>query len=200
MNISSDPWIWIQAIVCLCVFSFLYKDNPIFSSAQSFYVGTAAGHGIIMAIGSLRSLVFTPLKNGKMIVIIPIILGIMLLMRFFKGYTWVSRIAMAFPVGAGAGVALRAIPSAQILKQITSTVANLKTVDAWIVVIGVISTITFFLFTTKQSKFVHGLGQVGLGFMCITFGVTFAGAILTYISIFYGPAGSIFGQWLGLIK
>lgn len=200
MSLSSDPWIWVQAIVVLCVFSFLYKDNPIFSSAQNFYVGCAAGHGIILAIQSLRSLVVTPLSQGKLNVILPIILGLMLLARFFKNYTWLSRIAMAVPVGVGAGVALRAIPGAQILRQVSATVANTGSVDAWIMILGVISTIVFFLFTTKQGGPVPVLGKVGLGFMCITFGVTFAGAILTYISIFYGPAGIVFGNWLGLIK
>ncbi len=200
MSLSSDPWIWLQAIVVLCVFSFLYKDNPIFSSAQSFYVGAAAGHGIIMSIQNLRSLVLTPLNQGKMIVIIPVILALMLLARFFKGYTWVSRIAMAVPVGVGAGVALRAIPGAQIWKQIASSAANVSTIDGWIMLVGVVATIVFFLFTTAQNSTIHSIGQVGLGFMCITFGVTFAGAILTYISIFYGPAGNVFGQWLGLVK
>jgi hypothetical protein len=200
VSLSSDPWIWLQAIVVLCVFSFLYKDNPIFSSAQSFYVGAAAGHGIIMSIQNLRSLVLTPLNQGKMIVIIPVILALMLLARFFKGYTWVSRIAMAVPVGVGAGVALRAIPGAQIWKQIASSAANVSTIDGWIMLVGVVATIVFFLFTTAQNSTIHSIGQVGLGFMCITFGVTFAGAILTYISIFYGPAGNVFGQWLGLVK
>ncbi len=200
MNLSSDPWIWIQAIVVLCVFSFLYKDNPIFSSAQSFYVGAAAAHGIIMSIQNLKSLVVTPLGQGKTIVFIPIILGVMLLARFLRGYTWVSRIAMAVPVGVGAGVALRAIPGAQIWKQLAATAANVSSVDGWIMLAGVVSTIVFFLFTTRQNSTTHTIGQVGLGFMCNTFGDTFAGAILSYISIFYGPAGNVLGQWLGLIK
>lgn len=200
MSLSLDPWIWIQAIVVLCVFSFLYKDNPVFAAAQNFYVGCAAGHGLVLALSNIRNTAWIPWTQGKVIMIIPAILSIMLLSRFVRRMAWVSRIATAVPIGVGAGVALRAIPAAQILKQISPTISNLSTFDGWVILIGAISTIVFFLFTVKQGPVVRAVGQVGLGFMCITFGVTFAGAILTYISIFYGPAASVFQEWLGLVR
>ncbi len=27
-NLSEDPWVWIGVFLTLCIFSFLYKDNP----------------------------------------------------------------------------------------------------------------------------------------------------------------------------
>jgi hypothetical protein len=191
---------WVQAIVVIAVFSFLYKDNPVFAAAQNFYVGCAAGHGLILAIANFKAKAMVPLSQGQMLTIIPLVLSVMLLLRFVKGYGWISRIATAVPIGVGAGVALRAIPAAQILKQVLPTITNLNTIDGWIILVGSICTVIFFLFTVKQTPVVRTMSQVGLAFMCITFGVTFAGAILTYVSIFYGPAGQVFKDWLGIVK
>jgi hypothetical protein len=199
VSLSTDPWIWIQALVVICVFSFLYRDNPVYASAQSFYVGCGAGHGIVLAWQRIQALIVVPFNQGQWIVWIPIVLSLMLLCRFHRRLNWLSRIAMAVPIGVGSGVALRAIPSSQILRQITASAANVFTVDGWIMIVGVISTIVFFLFTIgRENLLLRRIGYIGLGFMCVTFGVTFAGAILTYISIFFGPAANIFQSLLGI--
>ena len=195
MKISTDIWVWIQACVVLSVFSFLWKDNPVFAIAQNFYVGAAAAHGAILAYQNLNSLAWVPLTaKGDTAKIIPIILGLLMMTRFSRKWAYVSRIALAVPIGIGSGIALKAIPAAQVLGQIRVTISNLTTMDSWIILLGSTVTISFFLFTAPQNTVMRFGYNAGLFFMCVTFGVTFAGAVLTYISVFFGPAES----WLGL--
>jgi hypothetical protein len=199
MKLTTDIWLWIQAFVCISVFSFLYKDNPVFAIAQNFYVGAAASHGAVLAFQNFKSLAWMPLTTqGKTVIIIPLLLGVMMLTRFSKKYAYISRISLAVPIGIGSGVALKAIPAAQVLSQIRATVTNLSTIDNIIILIGVMATISFFLFTAPQNPVTKGGYNLGLCFMCVTFGVTFASGILSYISIFYGPANAILESWLGL--
>jgi hypothetical protein len=198
---STNPWIWIQAFVVISIMSFLWKDNPLFAIAQSFYVGAAAAHGAILALQNFRSLGWVPLvSQGKTVALIPMALGLLMLSRFSKRHAYLSRIALAVPIGIGSGVALKAIPAAQVLGQVRATVSNLATIDNWIILVGMISVITFFLFTTRQTQVVRTGYNLGLFFMCVTFGVTFATGVMTYISVFYGPANAVFSALLGLYK
>jgi len=199
MRISTDFWVWVRAIVVLSVFSFLWKDNPVFAIAQNFYVGAAAAHGAVMAFQNFKSVAWVPLTTkGHLVVLIPICLGILMLTRFWKKYAYLSRIALAVPIGIGSGVALKAIPAAQVLSQIRATISDVSSVNNLIILFGVLATISFFLFTAPQNAIMRGGYNVGLFFMCVTFGVTFAGAVLTYISVFFGPADAVLQSWLGL--
>ena len=41
---STDPYVWIAAILTLGVFSFLYKDNPLFCAIEHLLVGLSTGY------------------------------------------------------------------------------------------------------------------------------------------------------------
>ena len=40
---------WIGALLTFCVFSFLYKDNPLYKAAEHLYVGISVGFAVIYA-------------------------------------------------------------------------------------------------------------------------------------------------------
>ena len=48
MTISGDFGVWIAALLTLCVFSFLYKDNPLYKFAEHLFVGVSAGYYIAL--------------------------------------------------------------------------------------------------------------------------------------------------------
>src|SRR5262245_26382732 len=39
---------WLAALLTLCIFSFLYKDNPFYKFAEHLFVGVSAGYYIIL--------------------------------------------------------------------------------------------------------------------------------------------------------
>ncbi len=45
---SGDIGVWIAALLTLCIFSFLYKDNPFYKFAEHLFVGVSAGYFIIL--------------------------------------------------------------------------------------------------------------------------------------------------------
>ncbi|MHC4985921.1 MAG: hypothetical protein ACYTFO_07170, partial [Planctomycetota bacterium] len=93
----------LAAGLTLIMYSFLYRDNPLFKIAENLYVGVALGYGAIITWRqSLRPEVFEPLflaptqealfsalaERG-----IPIFLGLLLLTRLSKKHSWLSRYA-----------------------------------------------------------------------------------------------------------
>ena len=42
--------IWIAAFLTLCIYSFLYRDNPFYRFAEHLFVGISVGYGIVIAI------------------------------------------------------------------------------------------------------------------------------------------------------
>jgi len=47
-HLSHDIGVWIAAGLTLCVFSFLYKDNPFYKFAEHLFVGVSAGYYIAL--------------------------------------------------------------------------------------------------------------------------------------------------------
>ncbi len=200
MSISSDPKAWIAAILILCLYSFLYKENPVFRFAEHLYIGIGAGHAIAVQWNNLKNTAFLPLMRGNMMMIIPIIIGALLYTRFSKKYVHISRLCLALPVGLGIGLALRGLPAAQILSQIRATLVPLNNINNFLTVIGVMGTLSFFFFTTKQTPVVRGFSEVGKWTMMITFGLTFATAVFGQMAIYLGALQRVLGNWLGMIK
>ena len=120
----------------LIMYSFLYRDNPLFKIAENLYVGVALGYGAIITWRqSLRPEVFEPLflaptqealfsalaERG-----IPIFLGLLLLTRLSRKHSWLSRYAFGPLVGWGAGMAVAATVHTNVLSQIQAAISPLQ--------------------------------------------------------------------------
>ena len=56
--------IWIGAFLTLCIFSFLYRDNPFFRFAESLFAGISLGYYIgIVAANTLAPNLVLPLTR-----------------------------------------------------------------------------------------------------------------------------------------
>ena len=40
---------WIYVLLTLCIFSFLYKDNPFYKAAEHLYIGVSAGYVAVIS-------------------------------------------------------------------------------------------------------------------------------------------------------
>jgi len=190
-----------MAFIVLSLSSFVFKENPLYHIAESIYVGAAAGHMIVMGYKNVSSLAFYPLfSQGKLSMLVPLLLALTLAGRFTKKYYHLSRYAIALPLGMGTGIALRGIPSAQILSQVKATFLSLSSIDNIIVIIGVTSTICFFLFTTIQNRYIKAYANLGRRFIIVSLGLTFATAVFTEVALYLGVVQLIFGDWLGIIQ
>ena len=44
---THDVGIWVGALLTLCIFSFLYKDNPLYKFAEHLFVGVSIGYVVM---------------------------------------------------------------------------------------------------------------------------------------------------------
>jgi len=134
MHISTNIRIWIAAALTLCIYSFLYKDNPFYKFAEHLFVGVSAGY--LMVIEFANNIIpnlYTPLKTGfgalfsqgkftgDLAAIVPGLLGILVLTRLLPKVGWMSRWALGFYFGAWQGLIITGYMQAQILAQIYGT-------------------------------------------------------------------------------
>ena len=42
--------VWVAALLTLCIYSFLYRDNPFYRFAEHLFVGISVGYGIVLSI------------------------------------------------------------------------------------------------------------------------------------------------------
>jgi len=126
----------VAAGLTLIMYSFLYRDNPLFKIAENLYVGVTLGYNVVISWKQfLKPLVYQPLVeaptagafwNSLLHLFVPVILGFLLLGRISRKHGWVSRYAYAIIIGWGAGVAIPAITNSYILEQLTAAVKPLQ--------------------------------------------------------------------------
>ncbi|UCG54987.1 MAG: hypothetical protein JSV32_01870, partial [Dehalococcoidia bacterium] len=63
--ISTDPLIWVSAILTLLVYSFLYKETVLFRFVEHLFIGTATGYFVVMSVKNISDMAITPLLVGE---------------------------------------------------------------------------------------------------------------------------------------
>ena len=127
MPIETIIGAWVATGLTLFIFSFLYKDNPLFKLAENLYVGVSVGYTIVKTYDTvIVHLIWKPIvENGEWALLIPVAIGTLMLTRYVPKAAWLSRYAFAFIVGVGSGLAIPRVISSYILKQIEDTVRPL---------------------------------------------------------------------------
>ncbi len=126
----------LAAGLTLTMYSFLYRDNPLFKIAENLYVGVALGYmAMFVWRQALRPMVYEPifhaptwsaLQTALLHKTVPIIVGFMLLTRLSRKHGWISRYAYALMIGWAAGLAIPNITNTYILKQLYAAVTPLQ--------------------------------------------------------------------------
>ena len=206
MNLSANVWDWVAAACILMIWSFLYKENPVYRFAEHVFVASTAGHAVGMAVGNLLRYAYRPLtQKGQILLIIPIILGLMLYTRFFKNIAWMARWPVAFLLGVGTGQTIYTALRTQVINQSISAMVKLPgatfgaTINGLISMIGLLVVLSYFLFTIPQNKFLKFTSKLGRWLMMVTFGVSFGNVVAGRISVLLGELVKIFGNWLGMM-
>ncbi|MGI6344461.1 MAG: hypothetical protein ACOX18_05275 [Bacillota bacterium] len=200
MNFTTDPWVWFASLGMIAIFSFVFKENPVYRAFEHIYVGAAAGYAISVNVQNIYNRAWVPLTtDGKWVLLIPVALGILLYARFFSNIAWLSRWPMSFMSGIGAGLAIYGAVQSQFIAQIRSTLVPLNSVDNVVLVVGVLSILLYFFFSREQTgplKHVSGLGR---WVMMVTFGVSFGNVVMGRITLMLGILQKLLSNWMGLI-
>ena len=198
---------WVATGLTLCIFSFLYKDNPLFKLAEHLYVGVSVGYTIVKAYDTvIVHLIVKPIfEQGEIALLIPVAIGLLMLTRYVPKAAWLSRYAFAFIVGVGSGLAIPRTISSFILRQIEDTVRPLlslaggdgvtfsmnllnpsSSINVIIILIGVSSVLFYFFFSIEHSGPGKVVAKTGVMFLMIAFGAAFGYTVMARMSLLIG--------------
>jgi len=117
----------------LCIYSFLYKDNPFYRFAEYLFVGVSAGYTLARAFHDVfDKKIWGPIVDpvpGTSIewtLFIPVILGVFLILKLVPQVSWLSRWALAFVVGGTIGLSMTSRFKSDVIEQIKATISPFK--------------------------------------------------------------------------
>lgn len=208
--------IGVQIFCTLAIFSFLYKDNPIYKFSEHLFVGVATGWWIIL---EYRDVILPNLWNpltagyggegrpGWWMLHIPLFLGLLLFMRLSPKATYLARWSMAVIVGTFAGLAVKGFTAGDLFSQVRSNIVPFfapGTVAALIsdvslttvlellrnpvMIIGTLTVLVYFFFSVPHKGAVGGIATVGIWFLMVSFGASYGNTVMARISLFIGRA------------
>lgn len=194
----------IAGILTLAIFTFLYKDNPIYKMAESLLVGVSIGYVLVITwSNTIMDIMFKPLVNdGNLLLTIPLIFGLLMFGRFHRSTSFLSRYSMAVLIGSGAGVAIPAMLGARILTQLSATIEMvrgdtfLSIFSAVVVIAGLLATLSYFYFSREHSGWMGRFAKVGTYFLMIFFGTTFGYTVMSRMSTFIGRVEFLLSDFL----
>jgi len=194
------------ALLTLAIFSFLYRDNPAYKMAESLLIGLSIGYFLVITWNnSLVALLFRPLfDDGRLSLMIPLALGLMMFGRFHSKTAAISRIPIAVVIGAGAGAAIPAMLGARTMVQMSATIAPLWSesdalnLSGIVVLIGVISTLAYFYFSREHRGGLGRVAKIGTWFLMIFFGITFGFTVMSRMSTLIGRVEFLLVDFLRL--
>jgi hypothetical protein len=207
MPLSETIGIWLGAALTLCIFSFLYKDNPFYKFAEHLFVGISAGYWATLEwYNVFLPNLWKPLtQEGRLLLLVPFAFGILLFSRFTKNFGWLSRWSMALIIGIYAGIAIVGYGSGDLILQIRANLLPLWT-DNWLtsfnnilLTLGVITGLIYFFFSKEHKGALGGVAKVGIWFLMISFGASFGYTVMSRMSLLIGRIYFLLVTWLHIL-
>ncbi len=205
---SIDPGIWVAALLTIAVFTFLYRENPVFRFAEHLLVGVSAGYYLVQYFFSAvyKKLYVPVFDNHDYALIMGGVLGVLMFSRLSRKWEWVSRYPIAFYVAAWAGYVIPSYVQVRVIEQAESTMFNPmglppgQAISSFIIFLGVVTTLAYFYFSAERKGAVKVSSHIGIIFIMIGFGATFGYNVMGRISLLIGRFQFLLTDWLGLVK
>lgn len=194
--------VWVAALLTLCIYSFLYKDNPFYKFAEHLFVGISAGYWLSRYYRNIfiPNLYMPLFKQSHLLYIIPLVLGIMMLMRLWPKTGWMSRWPLALIVGTTSGYYLVTYLQTNGLEQVTASLVRLNSFSNIVLVAGVLTGLVYFFFSKAHKGAFGGVAKVGIYFLMVAFGASFGYTVMARISLLFGRMYFLLHDWLHLVR
>jgi len=226
MNVSPDLSIWVAALLTLCIFSFLYKDNPLYKFAEHLFVGVSAGYYIILNFWTViypnmwqplvRSLgghgvnaantgmFAAELGDYRGWLVIPGLLGVLLFTRFFGRISWMSRWSLAVIIGVYAGIKTTGFAQGDFVAQVQGSLQPLWTgqvassLNALVFTVGLTTSLLFFFYSREHKGALGVASKLGIFFLMVSFGAGYGYTVMSRVSLLIGRFQFLLQDWLGV--
>ena len=202
---------WISIFLTLCIFSFLYGDNPIYKLAEHLFLGVSIGITITeLYWGSFKPNLIDRLADGRVLSLVPLVLMVMLFFKLNRRMAYVARLPIAFVVAAYAGVKLTGEANSQLMTQVAQSMPNLaevyQTHGLWsweadgaglissiLVAVGLMACLLHFYFSAPQNAALRYISRFGILLLMLSFGASFGYTVMGRISLAIGRAQEMLG-------
>ena len=201
---------WIAAFLTLCIFSFLYRDNPFYRFAEHLFVGVSAGYLLAVQYQNvILPNVWMPFTTSPhtpqsiVLALIPAVLGVLMLARIWERMAGPARWAIAFYVGIYSGIAVPGYLQGQIFAQLSDAVKPFApgwgAINSALVLLGLLTVLAYFFFSAPH-RGIHGAGaRIGIWFLMVAFGASFGYTVMARVSLLISRVQFLLRDWLHLI-
>ena len=204
--------LWVGLILTLMVYSYIIADTFLYRLAVYIFVGLTAGYVSILTVESVLLPWFDrTIGSGDTFNVglgfLPVLLATLLLLKNAR-VPWLARLGnlgIAVIVGVGAAVAVAGALTGTLipLAELTINEGQGEALDAVLIFIGVASSLIYFTYLARRDpdgevrrpRSLAAISVVGQGFIVVTLGALYAGAILTSLTIFSERISYVLGQF-----
>ena len=183
----------IAGVCTLAMWSYLYKENMVYRLFENIFIATGAATSLVFALKYIRESALTPLLQGDIVLIIPILLGLTAYLYYSKNYYYLYRIPSSFLVGIGTGLGIRGAIHNTLFKQVNALIKPILVADPMtsvnniIILFGVVTTMVYFIFTFKSTG-LSTTGKIGRYVIMTGFGAKFGQVVMGRMTYFIGRA------------
>lgn len=185
--------VWLVLALTLCIFSFLYRDNPLYKLAEHLFVGVSAGYYVAQAYQEtiIPNLVIPVTREGNLFRLGALVLSVLMFSRFVPRVSWLSRWPIAFVVGTYAGINVIAFGSGDLIIQLEATMLDVfgggaQGVANLLLVVGLASSLMYFYFSREHRGALGAVSRVGVWFLMVSFGASFGYTVMSRVSLAIG--------------
>jgi hypothetical protein len=201
----------LAAVLTLMVFSYLLGNNPLYRLAQHIFVGVSIGYAALLLLGNVLIPQLVPVQRnpsslGSWLVLLPVILGVLLLVRLVRPgarqsglLLGLATLGLNIAVSTAAALAVGGALLGTLVPQVAGTMRPLtlggSTGDlaAWgtlignlIVVLGVIASLFYFQFSVRPSGIRSAPGRLVAGagrwLIIVALGATLGALTVSFVS------------------
>jgi len=192
---------WVAAFLTLCIFSFLYKDNPFYKFAEYLFVGVSAGYAIPLTWEqAMIPYVYRPIfLQHRFILLIPAIMGLMFIFIFNRKLNWLSRYPIAFSMGS-IGLSVPMAMNSYVMVQVRGTMVPIQDINTFLVFVGTVMILLYFFFSKAHTGGYGKVVRVGIWYMMLGFGASFGYTVMARISLLIGRIQFLVADVLHLIE
>jgi hypothetical protein len=211
----------VAVVLTLFVFSYLLGDNVLFRLAEHIFVGVTVGYAVVVVFHNvLAPKLLLPAVdalsegnwNQALLLGISLLLGLLLLTKPLRRFSWLGTLSVAFLLGVGAAVAIGGailgtlLPQVEAAADVTRFGPGIGLFSGLVVLAGTTGVLVHFSFATNgtgrlagvRDRVVQVWGGLGRWFIVIAFGAILATTFTSRLSLLVGRIQFLLDSVLGL--
>lgn len=213
--------VFIGGISTFAIFSFLYKENPVYRFFEHFYIGIATAYGIMVTVREfLWPKVLLPLfgldrpvfpdgsygeayNANYLWFLVPMVFGSLYYFILSKRWSWLAQLVIGFSFGVSAGLSFKGL-FVELLPQLFDSFRPLyvpnsiaETLTNGVFLLTLVSAMSYFFFTFRRGAggAIERSSLVGRWMLMGCFGAFFGSTIMARMALLVERLEFLINKW-----